>query len=144
MRTITITAKDCQWSFYRGSGKGGQKRNKTENAVRCTHVLSQAQSYSEKSRSKEMNKKEAFIKMIETEKFKNWLSEESIKLFGDLMIFEKKIIKDFQEVKVVFYPIKKWETPLRKKKKRKPSEKDKTKAERQKSKKLEKNYLNNI
>lgn len=29
---------ECRWDFYRGSGPGGQKRNKTSNAVRLTHL----------------------------------------------------------------------------------------------------------
>ena len=28
---------ECRWDQFRGSGPGGQKRNKTSNAVRLTH-----------------------------------------------------------------------------------------------------------
>ena len=26
---FSVTAKDCNWDYYRGSGSGGQKKNKT-------------------------------------------------------------------------------------------------------------------
>lgn len=47
---VRVTAKDCRWDYYRGTGKGGQKRNKTENCVRCTHIKSGAVGKSEEGR----------------------------------------------------------------------------------------------
>lgn len=35
---IHINAKDLQWKFSRGTGPGGQHKNKTDTAVRLTHV----------------------------------------------------------------------------------------------------------
>lgn len=40
---LSVTKKDCRWDYYVGSGKGGQKRNRTSNCVRCTHIDSGAQ-----------------------------------------------------------------------------------------------------
>jgi peptide chain release factor 1 len=36
-RDIEIGGGDIEWEAFRGSGKGGQKRNKTASAVRITH-----------------------------------------------------------------------------------------------------------
>ena len=53
---FSVTAKDCDWDYYRGSGAGGQKRNKTSNAVRCTHKDSKAVGKAEDTRSQLQNK----------------------------------------------------------------------------------------
>ena len=34
---FSVTAADCDWQYIRGTGPGGQKRNKTETKVRCVH-----------------------------------------------------------------------------------------------------------
>ena len=69
---FSVTPSDCRWDYFRGSGKGGQKRNKTENNVRCTHIASGAVGVSGDTRSQHKNKRIAFIRMSETEKFKTW------------------------------------------------------------------------
>ncbi len=48
---FSVTAKDCRFDFYRGSGAGGQHRNKTDSAVRVTHLNSGAVGKCEESRS---------------------------------------------------------------------------------------------
>ena len=69
---FSVTASDCDWSYTKGTGAGGQKRNKTSSAVHCTHRLSGAHGYSEASRSQLDNKRDAFVKMVQTEEFKQW------------------------------------------------------------------------
>ena len=54
---FSVTAKDCTWDYIRGSGKGGQKRNKTSSAVRCHHKDSGAVGYAEDTRSQLKNKR---------------------------------------------------------------------------------------
>ena len=44
---FSVTAGDCKWDYYRGTGSGGQKKNKTSNCVRCTHTASGAVGKSE-------------------------------------------------------------------------------------------------
>ena len=67
-----VTAKDCRWDYYKGSGAGGQKKNKTENCCRCTHNDSGAVGKSEEGRSKEANRSKAFVRMAESPEFKTW------------------------------------------------------------------------
>ena len=79
---FSVTAADCDWSYTRGTGKGGQKRNKTSSAVHCTHKLSGAHGYSEASRSQHDNKKTAFRKMAESKEFKKWNRIEAYRKLG--------------------------------------------------------------
>lgn len=97
---FTITAKHCRWDYYKGSGKGGQKRNKTENCVRCTHIASGAVGKSEEGRSKERNKRLAFRKMAESEKFKVWQRLEVAKITGELSRIKEKIDKELSDHKI--------------------------------------------
>ena len=89
---FSVTAADCRWDYFRGSGKGGQKRNKTESGVRCTHIESGAVGQSDDTRSQHKNKRTAFKRMSETEAFKSWHRREVGKHLG-----EEQRIKDAVE-----------------------------------------------
>ena len=80
---FSVTAADCRWDYFRGSGKGGQKRNKTESGVRCTHVASGAVGQSDDTRSQHDNKRTAFKRMAETAKFKAWHKIECARRMGE-------------------------------------------------------------
>lgn len=69
---FSVTADDCDWDYFKGTGAGGQKRNKTSSAVRCTHRDSGAVGRCEDSRSQRDNRIEAFTRMAATSKFKVW------------------------------------------------------------------------
>ena len=81
---FSVTAKDCEWSYTKGTGAGGQKRNKTSSAVHCTHRPSGAHGYSEASRSQHDNKREAFVKMAESKEFQKWNRMEAMRRMGVL------------------------------------------------------------
>jgi hypothetical protein len=53
----------CRTDLYRGSGPGGQKRNKTSNAVRLTHLPTGLQVTATESRSLKLNKLHALRRM---------------------------------------------------------------------------------
>ena len=97
---FSITAKDCEWSYTKGTGAGGQKRNKTSSAVHCIHKASGAHGYSESSRSQLDNRQEAFRKMAETDKFKKWIRIEFMKRTGEHYEIERQIQASLNKVKV--------------------------------------------
>ena len=96
---FSITAKDCEWSYTKGTGAGGQKRNKTSSAVHCTHKASGAHGYSESSRSQLDNRRDAFVKMTETDKFKQWVRLEYMRRTGELMEIERRVEQELTKVK---------------------------------------------
>jgi protein subunit release factor B len=96
---FSITSKDCEWSYTRGSGNGGQKKNKTSSAVHCMHRPSGAHGYSEASRSQADNKQEAFQKMADSDKFKKWLHIEFMKRSGEMDEIDRYVEKELTKVK---------------------------------------------
>ena len=71
----SILEKDLQWSFTRGSGAGGQHRNKTDTAAILVHLSSGIRVRSESSKSQYQNKQIALdilsAKLYELEKYGN-------------------------------------------------------------------------
>ncbi|QDU67803.1 peptide chain release factor family protein [Engelhardtia mirabilis] len=57
--------RDCDISFLRGSGPGGQHRNKTETAVRLTHRPTGISVVAQENRSQHRNREAAFERLIE-------------------------------------------------------------------------------
>lgn len=80
---FSVTASDCLWDYYRGSGKGGQHRNKKDTAVRCTHHPSGAVGQAQDERSQRQNKKRAFRRMAESKKFQQWAKIRAAHITGN-------------------------------------------------------------
>lgn len=142
-KLFSVTLKDCKVDFYRGSGKGGQKRNKTSSACRITHTASGAIGECENNRSQEQNKKEAFLRMSKTVKFQSWMNLEVLRVSGEIRKIEAQIERDINDpskTKIEIIDNGKWVEPKRKEVKRKPSEVDQKKKDRTESKKLCKDY----
>ena len=97
---FSVTANDCDWSYTRGTGKGGQKKNKTSSAVHCMHRPSGARGYSEATRSQRENKEDAFRKMAETKEFKTWMRIEISRRTGQLMEIEEAVEREMRKVEV--------------------------------------------
>ena len=97
---FSVTANDCEWSYTRGTGKGGQKKNKTSSAVHCMHRPSGAHGYSEASRNQRENKEDAFRKMAATKEFQNWLRLETARRTGKLMEIEEAVEREMRRVSV--------------------------------------------
>ena len=88
---FTVTANDCDWTYTRGTGPGGQKRNKTSSKVRCVHRASGAIGESDETRSQHDNKRLAFRKMAETKEFKTWHKIETAKQMGSIVSIEDNV-----------------------------------------------------
>ena len=69
-KILSVTLADCDVQTKRGSGAGGQNRNKRDTAVRIVHRASGAVGESQEQRSQLQNKKAAFRRMAESDRFK--------------------------------------------------------------------------
>ena len=97
---FSVTAADCEWSYTRGTGNGGQKKNKTNSAVHCIHRPSGAHGYFEGSRSQAQNRREAFVRMVETEEFKKWRTMEFARRTGAQAAIEEKVAREMNKIRV--------------------------------------------
>jgi len=95
---FSVTANDCRWDYFRGSGKGGQKKNKTSSAVRCTHIPSKATGSAEDGRSQKQNKKLAFRRMAQSQEFQDWCRIEAARTTGELAEIEQKVDKELENI----------------------------------------------
>lgn len=69
---FSLTSKDFIVETYRGSGNGGQHRNKVESCVRIRHPQSGAHASACETPHQHQNKRMAFRRLVETADFKNW------------------------------------------------------------------------
>lgn len=99
-KLFSVTAKDLRFDFFRGSGPGGQHKNKTSSACRCTHKASGAVGAAQEDRSQHKNKEIAFKRMVETDKFKAWLKLESSRSLGVLDNIEREVEEELKKVRV--------------------------------------------
>jgi protein subunit release factor B len=70
---FSLTKKDFIIEALNAGGSGGQHQNRTYSAIRIKHPASGAVGESREERSQHANKKIAFKRLTETEKFKKWL-----------------------------------------------------------------------
>ena len=108
-KLFTLTAKDFEWSYTKGTGAGGQKRNKTSSAVHCSHKPSGAHGYSESSRDQRTNREEAFKKLTESAKFKEWLQLEIMRQNGQMAQIDAAVEQELKKIKVEVVVNGKWE-----------------------------------
>ena len=97
---FSVTASDCEWSYTKGTGNGGQARNKTSSAVHCNHRPSGARGYSEASRSQLENKRDAFQKMAASAEFQKWHRIEIMKRTGQMAIIDATVEKEMKKISV--------------------------------------------
>lgn len=88
---FSVTASDCRWEYYRGSGAGGQHRNKTSSAVRCTHEPSGAVGQADDTRSQHENRRLAFSRMAKSGEFQRWLRLEAARRTGKLLAAQEAV-----------------------------------------------------
>jgi peptide chain release factor 1 len=61
--SVSVDPDDLKWATYRGSGAGGQHRNKTDSAVRVTHRPTGIVVCSEQERSQHQNRAVALTEL---------------------------------------------------------------------------------
>ena len=101
---LSITLKDCEVSVFRGSGAGGQCRNKTSSGIRVEHAPSGAIGKASDAREQSLNKKNAFLRMLETKEFQLWLKLETARLIGQPSI--EDIVDESMQLKNIKVEVK--------------------------------------
>jgi protein subunit release factor B len=74
---FSVRISDCREEHYRGSGNGGQNRNKRDTGVRLTHEPSGVMVEAEEERTQLQNRVGALRKLANHPKFRAWCSAES-------------------------------------------------------------------
>ena len=97
---FSVTANDCEWSYTKGSGPGGQKKNKTSSAVHCRHLPSGARGYAEDSRSQIENRRTAFERMVGTKQFEEWLRAETARRNGTAAAADAEVARQLRNIRV--------------------------------------------
>ena len=87
---FSVTKKDLDISFFSGTGKGGQNRNKHQNCVRMQHKESGVMITAQRERSREQNLRIAFESLIEHPKFKTWHRKKTAELMASKEEIERE------------------------------------------------------
>jgi protein subunit release factor B len=88
---FTVTPADLREEHFRGSGNGGQKKQKTSSGVRFTHEPSGASAESEAQRSQTQNRREALRKLACHPKFTAWAKAQAAAIVEGHRSLERKI-----------------------------------------------------
>lgn len=98
---VTVTAAQCRFDYYRGSGAGGQHRNKTSSAVRCTHEPSGAVGQAEDTRSQHENRRIAFGRMARSERFQKWIRLETARRTGAELTAKEAVERSMRPTNII-------------------------------------------
>lgn len=79
IKLLTLTKDDFEFQPFRGTGNGGQNKNKVETCMRITHRPSNTTTTACVHRTQLENKKLAFEKLCKDKKFLTWLRIESLR-----------------------------------------------------------------
>jgi peptide chain release factor 1 len=93
---------------FKGSGKGGQKRNKTMSCCRISHPASGAVAECQDERSFEQNKKRAFRRLLEKPEFVRWHKIETSRRLGLLANVDEEVEREMNNIRVEVMQDGKW------------------------------------
>lgn len=88
---VSVTKDDFELQTFRAGGKGGQNQNKVNSGVRLIHTASGARGEARDQRTFEKNRKAAFLRLTETDTFKNWLKIETARALGQVVEVEEYV-----------------------------------------------------
>jgi hypothetical protein len=88
---FTVERKDLDVQFFRASGPGGQKVNKTSSACRIVHTASGAIGESREHRSQTQNKKAALERLAGSERFMAWVRMRAAAVLQGYRSMEEKV-----------------------------------------------------
>lgn len=88
---FSVRPKDLTVQYFRAGGPGGQKQNKTSSACRIIHGESGAVGESREERSQAQNRKNAFRRMVSSDKFQLWVRLKSAMIMQGYSSIEQKI-----------------------------------------------------
>lgn len=93
-KIFSVTIDDCRVDTFRGSGNGGQNRNKRDTGVRITHQESGAVGHATEHRTQLQNKQAAFRRMAESKEMTAWLKLETARRAG--WNIEEEVTKELE------------------------------------------------
>ena len=99
---FSVRKDDFRWDYFRCSGKGGQKVNKTSSGVRCTHEPSGASGKACDTRQQSKNKMLAWDRCVKSIEFRKWVDEKVVDITQKEAI-EHKVNEEMRRVKVEFF-----------------------------------------
>lgn len=88
---LRVGLKDCRVDTFRAGGKGGQNQNKTNSGVRVVHEPSGAVGESREHRDQLQNKKAAFNRMANSDRFQNWARLASLRKLGETKNIDQRV-----------------------------------------------------
>ena len=87
----SLRKKDFIVQPFKGSGAGGQHRNKNSTAIRIIHLESGAKGESQELKSQHQNKKLAFERLVESKEFQIWHKRKIAESLLDKEKLQKKV-----------------------------------------------------
>lgn len=93
---------------FKGSGKGGQKRNKTMSCCRIIHPASGVVAECQDERSFEQNKQRAFERLTKKPEFVRWLKLEIARRLGNRATIEQEVEEEMKHIKVEVWKNGRW------------------------------------
>lgn len=94
---LSVTRKDLRIQFFRAGGKGGQNQNKRSSACRITHTESGAVGESRNHREQARNKIEAFRRLANSKKFRDWVRIQASGKAKELADVERKVDQELMD-----------------------------------------------
>lgn len=93
---FSVTKDDFEMQTFRAGGKGGQNQNKVNSGVRLIHKASGARGEARDQRTFAQNRKAAFLRLTETDKFKAWLKVETARRLGQAVEIDEYVSRSLE------------------------------------------------